>query len=218
MQDFRNPSRRFVLAAGALSALPISVALAQAPAPAAPPPASPPAPAADPRMAERSVGNADAKAVVDEWFSLTCSHCAAFAREVFPQIRTKLIETGKLRYVFNEYPLNQLDLTAIMVARSLPADRYEPFVFALLESQAVWAFDHGKDSKEELAKMAALAGMPRAFFDAAIADNALRDAILAKQQDAETKFKISSTPTFVVGGKAIAGEKSYDEFVKMVSL
>src|SRR3978361_954378 len=129
---------------------------------------------ADPRMAERSLGSDDAKVVVTEWFSLTCTHCAAFQKETFGQVRAKLIDTGRLRYVWRDFPLDPIPLTAAMVARALPPERYEPFITALLASQDRWAFARGVNSTEELAKFAALAGLSRARFNAAIGDAALK--------------------------------------------
>src|SRR5487761_1908705 len=135
--------------------------------------------------AERGIGKADAKVKVEEFFSLTCSHCAAFAQETFPEIKAKLIDTGKLRWIFRDFPLDQVALTAAMVAHYLPPDRYEPFILALLASQDRWAFARGANNTEEIFKMAALAGMSRPAFDATIADTKLRDAILAVQDSAQ---------------------------------
>ena len=173
--------------------------------------------ATDPRMADRAEGRPDAKVVVTEWFSFTCPHCAHFSEDVFPEIRAKLIDTGKLRFVFKEYPRDQTDLMAAMVARSLPAERYEPFKDTLFAAQARWAFDRSKDPKEELAKMAALAGMPRETFDRVVGDDALKAAILADQAQAEKLYDINSTPTFIVDGHAHTGEVgvSYAAFEKM---
>jgi protein-disulfide isomerase len=89
----------------------------------------------DPRMADRAMGAADAKVSVQEWFSFTCPHCARFAEDIFPLIQAQLIDTGKLRYIFKEYPRDQVDLMAAMVARSLPPERYEPFMMSLLATQ-----------------------------------------------------------------------------------
>ncbi len=171
---------------------------------------------ADPRMAERSLGSADAKVVVNEWFSLTCTHCAAFQKETFPQVRAKLIDAGRVRYVWRDFPLDQIALTAAMVARALPPERYEPFITALLGSQDRWAFARGVNSTEELAKFAALAGMSRATFNATIGDAELKRAILTDQDLGEKKFGVNSTPTFVMNGKATSGAVSYDDFAKAV--
>ena len=176
----------------------------------------------DPRMAERSVGSATAPVTAREYFSLTCPHCARFAAETFPQIRKSLIDTGKLRWVFEDFPLDQVALTAAMVARALPPDRYEPFVMALLASQMRWAFARDVNNTEELGKMAALAGMSRDTFEKTINDTKLRDAILTGQDQAEKKYHVDSTPTFILSGpkqkdRSESGEMSYDAFVKAVA-
>jgi len=177
---------------------------------------------ADTKLSERAIGDANAKVTVVEFFSLTCPHCAAFARDTLPQVRDQMVTTGKLRYVFRDFPLDQVALTAAMVARSLPPERYEPFVSALLASQARWAFARGVNTTEELAKMSGLAGLSRAKFDSTIADNDLRNAILADQEDAEKTLQVDSTPTFIFNGpgaknKKAPGELSFAEFAKLVS-
>lgn len=190
-----------VLAAGgALSALAPRQALAQAAT-----------------QTERAVGSADAKVTVTEFFSLTCGHCAAFARTTLPQVKEKLVGTGKMRLVYWDYPLDQVALTAAMVARHLPAERYEPFILALLSTQDRWAFARGVNSTEEIWKMAALAGMNRAGFDKAVADTELRDWIIAQARTAQQQWKIDATPSFVVNGQKFSGELSFDSFSKLVT-
>jgi protein-disulfide isomerase len=208
-----QPTRRTLLTAtGALlvaAATPI-VARADAPAPASD------KNLADPHMADRALGSPDAKVTAEEWFSFTCPHCARFQADVFPLIQAQLIDTGKLRYVFHEYPRDQVDLTAAMVARSLPPSRYVPFVETLLASQPRWAFDRSVDPKDEIAKMAALAGMPREMFDKVLADDALKAAILDAQSKAEAAYSIDSTPTFIINGHVHSGEADIDTFKKWV--
>jgi protein-disulfide isomerase len=177
---------------------------------------------ADPRLSERSIGRPDAPVTVMEFFSLTCPHCARFSRDVLPHIQKELIVPGKVRMVFHDYPLDQLALTAAMVARALPPERYEPFAAALFASQDRWAFARDVNSTEELAKMAALAGMSRQTFDATIKDDALRNAILQAQASDTNTYHIDSTPTFIFNGPKAkdsrhAGEMSFDEFARMVS-
>jgi protein-disulfide isomerase len=176
--------------------------------------------ATDPRLTERAIGPADAPVKVTEWFSLTCPHCARFTRDTFPEIKDKLITPGKLRYVFGDFPLDQVALTAAMIARALPPERYEPFILALLASQDRWAFRRDVNTTEELWKMAALAGLSRQAFDATIADTKLRDGILTAQDDASKQFGIDSTPTFIFDGptqkgRRDSGELTYDKFAKI---
>ncbi len=172
---------------------------------------------ADPRMSLRTLGSDDAPVTIQEWFSLTCTHCAAWSQQVFPEVESKLISTGKVRYVYRDFPLDQVALTAAMVARALPAGRYEAFVNALLASQDRWAFARGIDPTQEVFKRAALAGMPRSVFDATINDQGLRDAILAEQKLGEDKYKVDSTPTFVINEKPHAGEQTYDAIAGFVA-
>jgi protein-disulfide isomerase len=177
---------------------------------------------ADPAIPERAIGDANAKVTVTEWFSLTCPHCAAFSRQSLPQIRKDIIDTGKARLVFADFPLDQVALMAAVVARSLPPERYVPFVEALFASQDRWAFARGVNQTEELAKMAALAGMPRASFNTAIANYELRAEILKTQDEAEKIYKVDSTPTFIFNGPAAknrkeAGGQTPEAFARIVA-
>jgi protein-disulfide isomerase len=166
--------------------------------------------------AERSVGTPDAKSTVIEFFSLTCSHCAAFAAGTMPRIKTELIKSDKVRWIYHDYPLDQIALLAAQVARYLPVDRYDPFVNALLATQDRWAFARDANHTEELWKTAGLAGMSRATFDKAIADENLKNWILKQQQADQDKWKIDSTPSFVIDGTKYAGEMSFDAFRKLI--
>jgi len=203
-------SRRFLL-----SVVPARVALTALAVPAAGGLVSARA-AEDPTRAERFIGKPDAKVVVGEYFSLTCTHCATFAQTTLPEIRKNLIDTGVVKWVFHDYPLDQIALMGAMVARHLPVERYEPFINALFATQNTWAFNRGSDPAEQIWKTAALAGMSRPTFDKAIADTSLRDWILKEQQADSDKFKIDSTPSFVVNGQKYAGEMSYEAFRKLI--
>ncbi|AXY23016.1 DSBA-like thioredoxin domain protein [Komagataeibacter saccharivorans] len=178
--------------------------------------------ASDPRLTIRAAGNPSARVRVEEWFSLTCTHCARFAAEIFPEVRSKLIDTGKVYYIFRDFPLDQVALTASMVARALPPERYEAFVLALLSSQDRWAF--GKDAygnevnhEAEIQKMAALAGMSPDLFQQTIHDETLRHAIMEEEDRAQMQYKIDGTPTFRFNDKEqVSQELTYEEFAKKV--
>jgi protein-disulfide isomerase len=165
---------------------------------------------------ERSIGSADAKTTVMEFFSLTCSHCAAFAVETMPKVKAQMISTGKVKWVFHDYPLDQIALLAAQVARYLPVDRYDPFVEALFATQDRWAFRQDANHAEEIWKTAGLAGMNRATFDKAVGDSDLKTWILKQQQADQDKWKIDSTPSFVINGTKYTGEMSFDAFRKLI--
>lgn len=175
-----------------------------------------PARAEDETRAERVIGDPKAKTTVIEFFSLTCSHCAAFAAGPMPQIRKELIDTGKVRWSFHDYPLDQVALLAAQVARYLPVERYEPYVNALLATQDRWAFARGANHSEEIWKTAGLAGLSRAGFEKAVDDEGLKKWILAQQQADQDKWKIDSTPSFVINGTKYAGEMNFDAFRKLI--
>lgn len=203
-------SRRLLLAVGGAAAVASRPAWAQA------------LPDMEARMAERSIGQASAPVTVTEWFSLTCPHCAAFHRDSLPRIKTELVDTGKLRMIFRDFPLDQVALIAAMVARALPAERYQPFITALFASQDRWAFNRQANPVEELAKLAALAGMSRETYNAVINDQAFKAAILKGQDEADKTYKVDSTPSFIFNGPGAknrkeAGGRTPDDFAKLVA-
>jgi protein-disulfide isomerase len=205
------------LAAGASAAMLLPAAAWAQGTPQAAAPAPEPLAADDPRMTERSLGRADAPVTVIEYFSLTCGHCAAFHTQTWPQVKKDLVETGRMRMVFRDFPLDALALAGAAVARSLPAERYEPFISALLSSQDRWAFNRSADPREELFKLAALAGMGRAQFDAAITDQSLARAILAARVAGQQEHNVSSTPTFVFGNRSVPGNMAFGRFAALVA-
>ena len=176
--------------------------------------------AADERLADRSLGDPKAPVHVQEWFSLTCTHCAHFQTAVFPEVKAKLIDTGKVFYTYRDQPTDPTALLAAMVARSLPADRYEPFVSTLLGSLYRWAFStdgQPRDPIMGLRQIAALAGLSNARFDAIRQDDGLRDAIIAQAGDDGAKYNIGGTPYFRFNQNAyIEDPETFDKFAELV--
>jgi protein-disulfide isomerase len=201
-------SRRFLVTTGAVT-LGLAALPALGHADTAPPPAT---------EGPRSVGSPSAPVTVQELFSLTCTHCAHFSNATMPEVMDKLITPGKLRIVYHDFPLDAVALEAAMIARSLPPDQYFPFCSALFASQDAWAFATGINYTDQLWKMAALAGMSRSTFDKAVNDAALKTWIQTQQVADEKTYNIEATPTFLINGKAQAGDMSYDEFVSAIGL
>jgi protein-disulfide isomerase len=178
------------------------------------------APAADPRFAERSVGPADAPVTVIEYFSLTCSHCGAFHRDTYPRVKKELVDSGQMRLVFRDFPLDQLALAAHCIARALPPERYEGFLTALFAAQDRWAFARGADHMAELARIAAIAGMTREQVDAAAHDQPLQRFVLESRLRGEQEHRVQSTPTFIfdaAGKVRQAGNVGFDRFAQLLA-
>lgn len=170
--------------------------------------------ASDPRLGERAMGRADAPVTVQEFFSLTCSHCGAFHRDTWPRVKAELVETGKVRMVWRDFPLDQVSLRAHVVARSFPPERYEPFLSALFATQDRWAYARGVDHKAEIGRIAVMAGMAPASFEAAWEDVELARGVLAIRQQGEAQFRIQATPTFVFGTRVVSGAIPFDRFAR----
>ena len=172
------------------------------------------APAEAPRS-ERALGSAKARQTAVEYFSLTCPHCADFALHTFPDIRAKWIEPGRLRWVFYDFPTDKAALQAAMVARYLPPDRYTHFLDTLFENQDRWLFGPGSVA-DALWPLANDAGMDRATFDAALADTGLQDWIVEQALDAERRWHVNATPSFIIDGRRYTGAMSVNEFATIL--
>jgi protein-disulfide isomerase len=167
----------------------------------------------DERMADRVLGNADAPIKVEEFVSLTCSHCAEFYTTTLPELEKRYVDTGKVRFILREFPLNGIDLKAFAIARCMPPDEYYPFIKTLYGAQATWAFGTGKP-EDNLIQYAKLGGLSEDKAKACANDTALQNAIATSRSDATTKYKIEATPTFVIndGAEIINGALKPDAF------
>lgn len=164
-------------------------------------------------LAERALGRPDAPVTVIEYFSLTCVHCAAFHRETLPRVKSDLIDTGKIRLVQNDFPLDQPGLLGSMIARALPSDRHAAFIDMLFRTQAQWARQGFVD---EIAKIAALAGMSRETFDAAMRNEALQRGVLEIRLRGEQQHQVNATPTFIFNNRVpgVSGAIPFDRFAR----
>ena len=164
----------------------------------------------------RILGNADAPIKVIELFSMTCSHCASFHNNTFPDVKKRLIDTGMVNFEMQPFPLDQVALRAHALARALPQSKYFPMVSMLLKDIDRWA--RNSDPLAALLQMARLAGMSAAEFDAVMNNRPLLEAIVAMRQDANRTWQIAATPSFVVDKKTIlSGDLTYEEFASQIN-
>jgi protein-disulfide isomerase len=163
---------------------------------------------------EHAMGSADAPVTIIEYSSLTCPHCAAFQKETFPGLKAKYIDTGKVRFIARDFPLDQYALQAAVIAHCAGDDRYFTFVDALFATQDTWA--RAKDPTEALKQLARLGGLAPDALDACLADKSMADAVLQSELDAQKQYNVESTPTFIVNGKAYPGERSLDSFAEII--
>ena len=167
------------------------------------------------------IGAPDAKITIVEYASLTCPHCAAFHAEAMPRLKAEFIDTGVVKFVYRDFPLDRVALGAAQIARCLPPDRYFAFVEALFRQQDQWAA--GRDPEAMVARvkqLARLAGLPAEKADACLADPALQAKVAASRFNAEKEFDVRGTPTLIVNGKKYTGSMDYadlDKFLKSLA-
>ena len=166
-------------------------------------------------LAPRVLGDEKAPVTIEEYASLSCSHCAHFSKDTFEKLKEKYIDTGKVRLVYNDFPTSGSALEATMAARCLPAERYFQFIKFLFETQNDWAFD--KDFHGKLKQSAGLLGLGGDTFEACVSNEYLKIGISEAMQAASKKYEISSTPTFIINGKEkISGAQALSAFEKVI--
>jgi protein-disulfide isomerase len=168
-------------------------------------------------LPEKALGNADAKVTIVEYASMTCSHCARFHKETFPALKEKYIDTGKVRFILREFPLDPRATAGFMLARCAGDDKYFAMVDVLFHQQPSWAFVEGPKVLDAMSQIAKQAGFTQQQFEACLKDQALYDGINTIKARAEEKFGVNSTPTFFVNGKRASGEMTIEEFDKLIA-
>jgi protein-disulfide isomerase len=168
-------------------------------------------------LPDMALGPADATVTITEFASMTCPHCAAFNAEVFPKIKAEYIDTGKIRYIFREFPLDIKAAAGSMLSRCIAngdAGKYFAVTDMLFRQQADWVV---KNTTETLTRIGKQAGLTQQQVEACLKDQALLDKIAADQKYAAEILKVDSTPTFFVNGEKIKGETTLEEFEKRIN-
>ncbi|NWG22910.1 MAG: DsbA family protein [Pseudorhodoplanes sp.] len=163
---------------------------------------------------ERAFGSSDAPVTVIEYFSFGCHHCANFHRTAWPAIRDKYVDTGKVRFVFREFPLDLPSLAAAMLTRCVGDERWYEATDRLFKDQDVWS--HSGKPGEALAEVARTLDMPREQFDACMLNTVLYQNIRQAVFRARDELGIASTPTFFVNGEKRSGAVSADDLGAMI--
>ncbi len=167
-------------------------------------------------LPDMALGPANAAVTITEYASMTCPHCAAFNANVFPKIKSEYIDTGKVRYIFREFPLDIKAAAGSMLARCIAKDdsgKYFAVIDMLFKQQSEWVM---KNTTETLTRIGKQAGLSQQAVEDCLKDQALLDKIAADQKYAGEVLKVNSTPTFFLNGEVIKGETSFDEFDKRI--
>jgi protein-disulfide isomerase len=167
-------------------------------------------------LPDMALGPANAPVTITEFASMTCPHCANFTETVFPKIKSEYIDTGKIRFIFREFPLDIKAAAGSMLARCIAKDdagKYFAVIDMLFKQQNDWVL---KNTTETLTRIGKQAGLSQQQVEDCLKDQALLDKIAADQKFAADVLKVNSTPTFFINGEMIKGEIKFEDFDKKI--
>ena len=163
------------------------------------------------------IGDKNAPITIIEYASMSCSHCADFHINTLETLKEEYVDTGKVRFVFRDFPFNYPALLGSMVVRCIPDDVRYNYMNALFQLQSNWVNRENSKTTKELFKIMQSGGMTKEKFDVCISNVDLENEILQGVMDVQNEFKIKSTPSFLVNGILIEGNKSIKEFRQIIN-
>jgi protein-disulfide isomerase len=156
-------------------------------------------------------GAANAPVTLIEYASMTCPHCANFHETTYPEMKKKYIDTGKLRFIFREFPLDTLALAGSMLARCAGKEKFFPLIETLFAQQKEWVT---QKPMQPLLAIARQAGFTQQSFEECLANQQVQNGIEEVRQRAVQRLNVQSTPTFFVNGKLFRGTLTIQELDK----
>ncbi len=163
---------------------------------------------------DRFIGAADATVTVIEYASLTCPHCASFHNDTLPRLKQAYIDTGKVKLIYRDFPIDGLALRAAMLARCSEPAQYFGLIEVLYRNQESWS--RVSDPIAALHRIGRLAGMSDQKIDACLNDREAGDTILGARLRASKEHDVNTTPTFIINGQKITGAQPFEEFDKIL--
>ena len=162
------------------------------------------------------VGDKNAPVTIIEYASLSCSHCADFHNNTLNDLIKEYVDTGKARIVFRDFPFNYPALLGSMVLRCIPEDVRYDYMNALFQLQPKWVVRENAKSTQELYKIMQSGGMTKEEFETCTNNVELENTILQALIAAQNEFNIQSTPSFLINGNLVEGNKSIKEFRQII--
>jgi protein-disulfide isomerase len=165
-------------------------------------------------LGDQMLGDPKAPVTIVEYASMTCPHCAKFHETTYPEMKRKYVDTGKVRYVFREFPLDSLALAASVLARCAGNEKYFPLIETLFAQQQEWRVQR---PLEPLFAIARQAGFTQQSFDACLENQQILQGIEEAKMRAVNRFKVQSTPTFFINGRLVRSTLTIEELDRQVA-
>ena len=161
-------------------------------------------------LPDMSLGSPNAPVTIIEYSSMTCSHCAVFEQNTFPMIKSRYIDTGQVRFVFREFPIDNNAFGASMMARCIGNDdpaRYFGAVDSLFrqEDQLI------HNATNTLKWVGSQSGLSDAEINNCLNDQDLYGKLVADRKIAEGMIKVDQAPTFFINGRKYVGNMPADQ-------
>lgn len=156
-------------------------------------------------LADRALGADDAPVTLIEYANFTCIHCDRFHSDVFPALKEKYIDSGKVRLIYREIIGDGPGALATSLARCVDERQYFNMVTALYETDDAWL----RSQKElggvvaELTKLGVLAGLPKDKIQACFDDRGMQTEMLERVNKLAEADKVRGTPSFILNGKMV---------------
>lgn len=151
------------------------------------------------------LGAEDAPVTIIEYASMTCPHCRTFHVTVFDAFVEEFVDTGAVRFVLREFPLDERAAAAAILVRCAPGDDgHYALIAHLFETQDQWAFVDADDFPDTLFGQVQQAGFTRESFEACLANQQLFDDVLATYNRG-AELGVSATPTFFINSEPHSG-------------
>ena len=163
---------------------------------------------------QKVLGDPGARVTIIEFASLSCPHCAEFHKTRFDWLKENYIDTGKVRFIFRDFPLNRPALLGSMVAHCAEPSKYFAYLSLLFKNQEKWAFS--QPVEEQLVKLARVSGMGQEKLLNCLQDEALAERIIQSRLESQNTYNIESTPSFLVGDQLIVGVPSEERLRELI--
>ncbi len=160
-------------------------------------------------------GNVDAKVKLIVFESLTCSHCADFHKNVYPNLKTDFIDNGLISIEFRNFPLDMAAFNAAKIAHCKNDGKSE-ILHHLYNNQSSWVKGSTiEDLNKNLKQVVKESGF-KLNFDKCIADSKTEDFILEDRINGAKNYKIEATPTLIINGEKFENPKNYKKLKKYI--
>ena len=159
------------------------------------------------------VGNIDAKITIIAYESLTCSHCASFHKNVYPQLKEEFIDTGLAKIEFRHFPLDMAAFNASKLSQC-KNDGSSNILQSLYNNQQMWVKGSTvEEANKNLQKYLTNEGF-RIDFESCVNNKQIEDFILNDRIEGAKTFKVDSTPTIIINNKKFEKPLNYKNLKK----